>query len=150
MRAAPNRRLKRSAIHALTHSESITTRNNVQPFKLLWYCEGLSEVAEATTGASLPDGTSAEKMFFMAKQAGLKTPFNNGQCTIKEEAKDVEATIKQMEEDGEKEVGKGWMKSPSGGIYYSPEKVPFTTLAGAKACEASRLTGTSSATTVAI
>jgi hypothetical protein len=100
--AAPNRRLKTSIICALSHSEAITTRKT-KPYKLLWYCRGLSTVTEAITTVGLPVGTTIEDMFRMASQANLKTPVNKGECTIKEEAEAVESTIEKMRRDGEKE-----------------------------------------------
>ena len=87
---------------------------------------------------SLPDGTSAKALFYRAQQAGLRTPFNNGKCTIKEEAEKVESTIARMKKDGEEAIGPGWMRSTI--VYYSPERVPFCSKAGAKAYEASRRT----------
>ena len=135
------RRLASSALHALAHSEHISANSNlpggVQPVKVLWYCEGLSTVTEAITRMSLPDGTSAKALFYRAQQAGLRTPFNNGKCTIKEEAEKVESTIARMKKDGEEAIGPGWMRS-IGHVYYSPERVPFRSKAGAKAYEASR------------
>jgi hypothetical protein len=135
--AAPNRRLETSIICALSHSEAITTRKT-KPYRLLGYCRGLSAIVEDDTGVSLPAETTIEDMFFMAKHANLKTPSKNGVCTIKKEAKKAGSTIEQMKRDGEEAVGEGWMKSPSGGVYYSPKGVPFAKLADALSYKSGR------------